>query len=150
MGNPELFLYKRKGERRQLSCPKRRLINAHRAGIYGATHPQWINERKGYRDRAWETCVGVVELRISQAVQRQLLPSLLGAASAGGEGAHCAVMQEDGSPRLSPRPNALMSFPKDHRPKIYSVNPLERLNGEIKQRTDVVGIFPNEDAAAAT
>jgi transposase-like protein len=41
---------------------------------------------------------------------------------------------------------AFMSFPKDHQLKIHSINPLECLNGEIKHRTDVVGIFANEDA----
>jgi putative transposase len=41
---------------------------------------------------------------------------------------------------------AFMSFPKAHRVQIHSTNPLERLNAEIKRRTDVVGIFPNEGA----
>lgn len=41
---------------------------------------------------------------------------------------------------------AFMSFPKAHRTQIHSTNPLERLNAEIKRRTDVVGIFPNDAA----
>lgn len=41
---------------------------------------------------------------------------------------------------------AFMDFPKEHRTKIHSTNTIERLNGEVKRRADVVGIFPNEAA----
>jgi transposase-like protein len=41
---------------------------------------------------------------------------------------------------------AFMDFPREHRAKIHSTNPIERLNGEIKRRTDAVGMFPNEAA----
>lgn len=53
-----------------------------------------------------------------------------------------ALLEEAGEDIL-----AHMSFPAEHRRQIHSTNPLERLNKEIKRRTDVVGIFPNREAA---
>ena len=39
-----------------------------------------------------------------------------------------------------------MTFPGEHRRKLHSTNPIERLHAEIKRRTNVVGIFPDEGA----
>jgi putative transposase len=53
-----------------------------------------------------------------------------------------AALTDDAEPAVL----AYMTFPKEHRVKLHSTNPIERLNGEIKRRTTVVGIFPNEAA----
>ena len=53
-----------------------------------------------------------------------------------------AVLMDEAEPDVL----AYMTFPKEHRVKLHSTNPIERLNGEIKRRTEVVGIFPNEAA----
>jgi putative transposase len=53
-----------------------------------------------------------------------------------------SAMMEDAKPDVL----AYMTFPKDHWPQIHSTNPIERLNREIKRRSNVVSIFPNDAA----
>jgi transposase-like protein len=55
-----------------------------------------------------------------------------------------AVMLSDAAEDLL----AFTAFPQAHWRKIWSTNPLERVNGEIKRRTNVVGIFPNDASVA--
>ncbi|TDE32973.1 hypothetical protein E1B25_21775 [Antarcticimicrobium sediminis] len=45
---------------------------------------------------------------------------------------------------------AYKTFPQAHWRQIHSTNPLEGLNKEIKRRTNVIGIFPNEPAIKRT
>ena len=70
-----------------------------------------------------------------------------------GSGAASPTSSESACPTSPPRWNGLeldvlahMAFPAEHRTRIVSTNPLERLHREIKRRTRLVGIYPNDAA----
>ena len=92
--------------------------------------------------------------------QRRIVSAWIGTAFAQDDAAAARQQWRDVADQMRPRVPKLatllddaeadvlayMGFPAQHRAKIHSNNPIERLNGEIKRRSDVVGTFPNEAA----
>jgi hypothetical protein len=86
------------------------------------------------------TTVGSAQF-VGRARERALIEEVLREAEAGCGGAVAALLEEPEEDLL-----AFYGFPADHRAKLRSTNPHERVNREIGRRTDVVGIFPNDRA----
>ncbi|QKC66427.1 hypothetical protein EFV37_32560 [Mesorhizobium loti] len=87
----------------------------------------------------------VVSAFIATAFAQETPPAPNGAPSPTRSGRRCRSWRQSWT-HAEPDVLAYMTFPKEHRAKLHSTNPIERLNGEIKRRTEVVGIFPNDDA----
>ena len=135
-----------------------------------------VNHRNGYRTRAWETRAGRVDVKIPKQHLGSYFPEFLeprraaekamtaviqeayvqGLSTRAASKEHWAKLIEAFAPRHSKLAElmrraeedvlAYKSFPREYWAKIHSTNPLERLNREIKRRTNVIGSFPNEAA----
>jgi len=112
---------------------------------------------------SWQRCrVHFMRNALAHAgkTQRRIVSAFVGTAFAQDDGLAAKAQWRQVADQLRPRVPKLatlmdsaetdvlayMAFPRDHWTKIHSNNPIERLNGEIKRRTAVVGIFPNEAA----
>lgn len=117
-----------------------------------------------FADAAWQRCrvhfMRNVLGQVSKQYQRMVAASVQQIFLVEGDDAARAQLREI-SDRLAPKFGkvsemldeaqedllAYCAFPVDHHSKIWSTNPLERLNKEVKRRTKVVGLFPNQASA---
>lgn len=102
-----------------------------------------VNQRNGYRERTLVTRLGTMELRIPKLRTGSYLPSFIEPRKAS-EQALVAVVQEAYVKAISTRKVDEAGAGYGH--ELAPTNSLERLNKEIKRRSRVVGIFPNNAA----
>ena len=115
-----------------------KVLQGHLAALPGALHAQRPGARRQDPAAHGQAAIGTVFVQdtaeAARAQWRSVADQLRGKFPKLG-----ALMDEAENDVL-----AFMTFPRAHWTQIYSTNPLERLNAEIKRRTNVVGIFPND------
>jgi putative transposase len=104
----------------------------------------FLRDMLGHVHKSQQQMVGAAIRQVFAAASREEAQAILAdvVARLSGPAAKVAGLLEAAEDDLL----AFMSFPAEHRSKLRSTNPLERVNREIGRRSDVVGIYPNDQA----
>jgi putative transposase len=104
----------------------------------------FLRDMLGHVHKGQQQMVGAAIRQVFAASSRQEAHEILGEVTErlSGPAPKVARLLEEAEPDLL----AFLSFPAEHRSKLRSTNPLERVNREIGRRSDVVGIYPNDAA----